>query len=461
VIAKPSLQELVFGPRTVVALPAPSNGGVSLDDRELLDKMFASKSGSEIRALWHGDVSGFTSHSEADMALLAHLRFWTANDRERMTRLFESSGCYRESKVKSSRGYVDRTVDNVLATGGEVYQPTRQPARVALVTAEEASTVNGVAQQGRARLYDLGAYNSGTEAAGIDWQIDEWFVRDKIHLTVGPEKRGKSTQAWRRVEAISAGGRYLERFQARQGRVLVMTEMDDAGIHQLLEDDDTEPDWDRVRVLFLDEYQPDERLKAIQDACESWHPVHLVLDPIDECLGLDDQGVFNPATTSVGFDVLRTLARSGVTIDALYHFNNQGKIANSYKFRSKPDHIFTLHGGDASDLTIEYQGRLRTIPRKRRLRGNGHDGYEVVTLVGEQRGRPAKSQQLVVDHLRQVGQPLPIPEVARGTGMHYHAARKALARGVKAGLVVNENGYYRPTSTAPSNNSETRSSKNA
>jgi hypothetical protein len=298
-----------------------------------------------------------------------------------------------------------------------------------------------VTRAGRATLYDLGAYNPDSEATNIEWQIDEWQVKTQIHLTVGEEKRGKSTQAWRRVEAVSRGSRYLDRYQAQAGHVVVVTEMDDKGVLRLIEDDDIEPDWSQIRTVFLDEYQPQERLLAIKDACAEWKPALLVLDPIDECLGLDDKGVFNPATTSEGFDFLRTLARSGVTIDGLYHYNNLGKIANSYKFRSKPDHIFTIRGSDASDVTIEYVGRLRAIPRKRRIQGNGQDGYEVTTLIANFTGRPAKSQQQALDCLQQAdGFPLAVAEIAKRTGLHYHAARRACDRLVERELAIKIDG---------------------
>ncbi len=299
----------------------------------------------------------------------------------------------------------------------------------------------GVTQAGRARLYNLHAFDPEAEAAAIPWQIEEWQVQGQIHLTVAEEKRGKSTQAWRRIQATSRGGRYLDRYPARQGRVLIATEMDSATIQQLLLDDDIEPDWEQVRTMFLDDYPPGERLRAIQDACKHWQPIVLALDPIDECLGLDEKGIFNPATTSSGFDLLRSLARAGIAIDGLYHYNNAGTIANSYKFRSKPDHIFQLRGADPSDLTVQYTGRLRAIPRKRRVTGNGQDGYEVTTLEAAPTGRPARTQQMVIDCLRQAGVPLSPLEVSRRTGLGYDAARKALAR-AESGPVVESRGLY-------------------
>jgi primase-polymerase (primpol)-like protein len=65
---------------------------VDVDDQELLERMFASKSGDKIRRLWEGDWSGYASQSEGDCALLTHLAFWTDRDAPRMESLFRTSG---------------------------------------------------------------------------------------------------------------------------------------------------------------------------------------------------------------------------------------------------------------------------------------------------------------------------------------------------------------------------------
>lgn len=69
---------------------------VSLDDQKLLELMFASRSGSSIAALWQGDYSAYPSQSEADLALLGYLAWWTGYDMGRTVGLFERSGLYRE-----------------------------------------------------------------------------------------------------------------------------------------------------------------------------------------------------------------------------------------------------------------------------------------------------------------------------------------------------------------------------
>jgi hypothetical protein len=238
---------------------------------------------------------------------------------------------------------------------------------------------------------------------------------------------------------VARGSRYLDRYQAQQGNVLFVTEMDPDLVEQLLADDDIDLDHEHVRFVFLDEYQSSERLAVIQDACDDWRPVLLILDPMDECLGLDEEGIKNPAAAGAAFDFVRTLGRSGVTVDALYHYNNAGKIANSYKFRSKPDHIYEVKGSDASDVTISYRGRARAIPRKRRLTGNGEDGYRVedMKVAGERpEGRPPQSQRQVVECLSQVDHMgLSIQGIADCIGKSYHTTLMALKRCQAAGLV--------------------------
>lgn len=70
------------------------------DDR-LWKIMFGSRRGSEIRALYNGDVSRYTNStgepdwSRADLALANHLKFWTKSDSSRMDRMFRQSGLMR------------------------------------------------------------------------------------------------------------------------------------------------------------------------------------------------------------------------------------------------------------------------------------------------------------------------------------------------------------------------------
>ena len=101
-----------------------AQGGDS--DDELIERMYASRSGAVIRALMTGDTSAQGGdHSAADMALCSHLAFWCAGDAERMDRIFRTSGLMRD-KWDSRRGsttYGAQTIERAIAQVGDFYRP--------------------------------------------------------------------------------------------------------------------------------------------------------------------------------------------------------------------------------------------------------------------------------------------------------------------------------------------------
>jgi putative DNA primase/helicase len=72
-------------------------------DRRLLERAARASNGRLFVALWGGELAGYPSHSEADLALLNLLAFWTGHDPVRMDRMFRQSCRYR-SKWDDRRG---------------------------------------------------------------------------------------------------------------------------------------------------------------------------------------------------------------------------------------------------------------------------------------------------------------------------------------------------------------------
>ena len=71
-----------------------------LDDREVLDKAFASKNGEKIRQLYNGrDLQN--NHSNSDMSLMNYLAFWCNHDIDQMLRINATSGLFRADKPQS------------------------------------------------------------------------------------------------------------------------------------------------------------------------------------------------------------------------------------------------------------------------------------------------------------------------------------------------------------------------
>ncbi|MER3439246.1 MAG: hypothetical protein C4346_17575, partial [Chloroflexota bacterium] len=91
---------------------------LSEHDAALLERMFASRSGAHIERLWNGDWSAYASHSEADLALIAHLLWWTNGDVARTDQLFRQSGLFRpkwdERHYADGRTYGQGTLQKAL-----------------------------------------------------------------------------------------------------------------------------------------------------------------------------------------------------------------------------------------------------------------------------------------------------------------------------------------------------------
>ena len=103
-----------------------------LSNSELWEKMFNSKSGSNIKDLFQGIlING--DHSSTDMALCNHLAFWTDKDASKMDDMFRESSLLRDKwdKQHSSDGrtYGQMTIDTaIISTPSTIsdYEPPQE-----------------------------------------------------------------------------------------------------------------------------------------------------------------------------------------------------------------------------------------------------------------------------------------------------------------------------------------------
>ena len=118
-------------PRTFDDLAGP---GVELSDEEVLTRMFDSNGGERKRRLYEGDTAmwgspqaDYPSQSEADMALVHNLAFWTGKDPHQMDSLFRGSGLYREKwgrkHYSSGATYGEVAIARALLRVEDYYEP--------------------------------------------------------------------------------------------------------------------------------------------------------------------------------------------------------------------------------------------------------------------------------------------------------------------------------------------------
>jgi len=112
-------------PQLSPARPTRGNG-TTLDDDDLLERARQARNGDRFTRLFDdGDLTGHPSQSEADLALCAHLAFWTNSDAAQMDRLFRRSKLFRpkwdESHSADGRTYGDITIARAIAGASEGY----------------------------------------------------------------------------------------------------------------------------------------------------------------------------------------------------------------------------------------------------------------------------------------------------------------------------------------------------
>lgn len=101
---------------------AHTNGSAgSQENQDVLELAFNARNGDKIRRLFDGDISGYSSHSEADAAFVGFTSFYS-QDPEQLKSWWRTSKLWRRKSERSD--YADRTIKFVLDNhSGEVYTP--------------------------------------------------------------------------------------------------------------------------------------------------------------------------------------------------------------------------------------------------------------------------------------------------------------------------------------------------
>lgn len=99
--------------------PRPTTRRISRADHEIIEKALQARNGDRFAKLWTGDwqAAGFSSQSEADLALCSHLTYWCDGDAVQVVRIFEQSGLCRP-KWLERHDYRTRTLARALAQVG-------------------------------------------------------------------------------------------------------------------------------------------------------------------------------------------------------------------------------------------------------------------------------------------------------------------------------------------------------
>jgi len=133
-----------------------------------LKRAFSSKNGAAIECLYNGEWSGYSSQSEADLALCSHLAFWLDGDPAAIDESFRASGLFRpkwdEKHHGDGRTYGEGTIEKAIAgcsefyggqkrTGAQGSADTDQDAKKGTTSAPSVSVGENLTDTGNARRF--------------------------------------------------------------------------------------------------------------------------------------------------------------------------------------------------------------------------------------------------------------------------------------------------------------------
>ena len=217
---------------------------VAITESELLEKMFNSRNGSEIRALFNGDISRYSDdESRADLALASHLAFWTNNDLSKMDSLFRQSALMRPKwdEKRGSQTYGEMTLRKAL--GSEGYRPVEaQNVQVQQSTSKSPSstlTVAGVPENNKIfplEMINIQSYIHNIKEISIDEDLGKFrHYKDRktgysnldakmslypgLYVLGAISSLGKTTFCGQMADQLASTGEHVLYFSLEQTRL--------------------------------------------------------------------------------------------------------------------------------------------------------------------------------------------------------------------------------------------------
>lgn len=323
----PELHAKLFPAPPASSVSAPPCVPPDLDDQALLERVHQAANGAKFRALWAGDLFGYPSPSEADLALCASLAFWTGRDASRMDRLFRQSGLLRPKwdERHGEETYGARTIHRAIADCREVYGgraprgEDREPAPSgsARTAAPEPIELTDLLR----RVYPDEA---GLVAGGL-------LIRRGLAVIGGAPKLGKSSLVLNLVLQRGRGRPWLG-FPTTPGvTFVVQAEVPELEMQKrtglMLKDDGEVPPTGAVYLLTDRRIKLDrpEGLALLREHIERLKPDLLVIDPLARFMVGDESGTKDMGAFIAALDLL--IQEYDLAIIVVHHTGKPGPDA--------------------------------------------------------------------------------------------------------------------------------------
>lgn len=332
---------------------------VQLADADLLLKARSSEHGAAFWALWNGDYSAYGSQSEADLALVNYLAFWTGPDPSRIDQLFRSSGLMREKWDRQD--YRDRTIDKALEgrTSADFYSGQARSPGLIIPTLAVDPTTGEVLEESPWRtageLVRTAPEHKRQILEGLIWE-------GKTHWAYSPPGAGKTITLLAGLMHVAAGKLFHGRPVIQGPVVIIEEDSPDSVIADYLMmlsdiytiDLDALPLWfNRARGIRLKDQTG---LEYVRDLITK-APQKPIVCLLDACERIVPSETFNSSELDILSRLFQMNLNDGITNVIIDHTR---KPSSSIE---KPDLIDLLYGGRTksaiSDVMMFFSGSIK------------------------------------------------------------------------------------------------------
>lgn len=319
------LYERLFPPEQEPAdIPVRITARSDFDDDELIERAQNARNGHKFTQLWSGDTTGYSSQSEADLALCSMIAFWAGPDEAQIDRIFRRSGLYRQKweredyRANTITMAIDRT---------DFWEPGSPTLVMMVYDLTDAVEVKESPHPYIISVTDL----LGEPDEPERWLVENFWRDQTMGLIVGPPKTMKSFLAIEMAVSIASGTPMLGQFYVPEPQTVVYIQEESArryvrkrfagvmagkGIHP-------ESVRDTLFTITNQRFRlddPEHIQRLISEAIDAYNPVLVILDPLREMHWQDE----NKAETMMPMlRVMKDLRDNYGTSIAIVHHNNK------------------------------------------------------------------------------------------------------------------------------------------
>jgi hypothetical protein len=325
-----------FAERVGKRLASTNGRHNELTDEEVIELARSAKNSAKFEALWEGNMSGYTSPSEADQALISLLAFYT-QDEAQLDSLYQRSGLCREKWLKRP-GYRRSTIDKALSSLTQTYAPSDDGARMVVGNGHArvpCPSPSLYREEGRGRKLEAVRFSEMEVPSPRRYLLKDLVLDAYVTLLYGDGGVAKSLLALALAVAIAGGSEQWLRREVKNCRVLYVDFELDAEeqarrVHQLCRGQglDTPPE-DLLYMGALG-HTAVEAFTAALEACKEHSIGLMVVDSLGPAL----QGDAEAARDVIGFfqKSIEPFRAQGIAILIIDH---QSRLQAGQSYQSK------------------------------------------------------------------------------------------------------------------------------